>query len=147
MLHDPVFNKSDKDLATILSSLGSCPKRIKCGVYDCCGFNFENNIQRGFYSTSLETLPENIPNYGVGDSIEQVLSLYESKLESFDRLYAIGFTRVDKANQPPNGGWRWHKWGEYVGTKNPQYEYLYHEPDIDTVYTFSIVELFSGFYL
>ena len=21
-------------------------------------------------------------------------------------------------------GWRWHKWGPYIGTLNPQYEYL-----------------------
>ena len=31
------------------------------------------------------------------------------------------------------GGWRWHKWGEYIGKHNPQYEYLNHETEIDYV--------------
>ena len=31
------------------------------------------------------------------------------------------------------GGWRWHKWGEYIGKHNPQYEYLDHESGIDYV--------------
>jgi hypothetical protein len=31
------------------------------------------------------------------------------------------------------GGWRWHKWGEYIGKHNPQYEYLDHETGIDYV--------------
>lgn len=31
------------------------------------------------------------------------------------------------------GGWRWHKWGEYIGKHNPQYEYLDHEIGIDYV--------------
>ena len=31
------------------------------------------------------------------------------------------------------GGWRWHKWGEYIGKHIPQYEYLDHEYGIDYV--------------
>lgn len=31
------------------------------------------------------------------------------------------------------GGWRWHKWGEYIGKHTPQYEYLDHEYGIDYV--------------
>ena len=31
------------------------------------------------------------------------------------------------------GSWRWHKWGEYIGKHNPQYEYLDHENGIDYV--------------
>lgn len=31
------------------------------------------------------------------------------------------------------GGWRWHKWGEYIGKHTPQYEYLDHESGIDYV--------------
>lgn len=31
------------------------------------------------------------------------------------------------------GGWRWHKWGEYIGKHTPQYEYLDHETGIDYV--------------
>jgi hypothetical protein len=31
--------------------------------------------------------------------------------------------------------------GEYLGTQNPQCEYLYDEPDIEEVYIFEIVEV------
>lgn len=31
------------------------------------------------------------------------------------------------------GGWRWHKWGEYIGKHTPQYEYLDHETGVDYV--------------
>jgi hypothetical protein len=35
--------------------------------------------------------------------------------------------------------WRWHKWGEYIGTKNPQHEYLYDEDEsIQEVFCYHI---------
>jgi hypothetical protein len=47
---------------------------------------------------------------------------------------------VIKANQSHEGGWRWHKWGEYIGKYEPQYEYLYDEPEIEKVYVYHIYE-------
>ncbi len=141
MLQDPIFETRDRELAYILASLGSAPKRVRCGVYDGCGYNFSNNLRRGSFEDFSNNLPDDVPGYGVGDSIDQVLALYAEKLENAPGAYAIGFTRVDRADQPPRDGWRWHKWGEYVGTKKPQCEYLADEPDIEFVYTFTIVEL------
>ena len=37
--------------------------------------------------------------------------------------------------------WRWHKWGPYIGTKEPKCEYLYDEPEIDKVVIFELYEI------
>ena len=36
------------------------------------------------------------------------------------------------------GGWRWHKWGEYIGKHTPRYEYLDHETGIDFVFVWEL---------
>jgi hypothetical protein len=58
-----------------------------------------------------------------------------------DRRFTLAFTRVRKRDQPDEGGWRWHKWGEYIGEKSPQYEYLYDEGnEIEEVYCYHVYE-------
>jgi len=48
---------------------------------------------------------------------------------------------IRKDLEPTDGGWRWHKWGEYIGTQNPQMEYIHDEPEIEKVYVYHIYEL------
>ena len=79
--------------------------------------------------------------YGVCDSPEQLMELYGEYLRSSPRRFCVSFTEVIKAQQSPSGGWRWHKWGPYVGKQEPQYEYLYDEKDIDKVCAYHIYEL------
>lgn len=54
------------------------------------------------------------------------------------RLLGVFFTPMVRAEQSPEGGWRWHKWGEYIGDHTPTAEYLYDEPEIERVYVVSI---------
>jgi hypothetical protein len=54
--------------------------------------------------------------------------------------FVISFTRVLKSNQPSAGGWRWHKWGPYMGTQNSQREYLHDEPSISEIFCYHIME-------
>lgn len=63
--------------------------------------------------------------YGVADSIEQIKEYFKDEIESA-RPYIISVAAVyqDKENAGKGGGWRWHKWGEYIGKLNPQCEYL-----------------------
>lgn len=49
-------------------------------------------------------------------------------------------TSIYKNQQPPVGGWRWHKWGSYIGTYESKHEYLYDE-DIDMIYVYHIYEI------
>lgn len=47
-------------------------------------------------------------------------------LKNSDKKFAIFFTKIeqDLENKGKGGGWRWHKWGTYIGNHNIQYEYL-----------------------
>jgi hypothetical protein len=48
-------------------------------------------------------------------------------------------TEVRKDDQPKQGGWRWHKWGPYIGTHEKQFEYLADEEGIERVFCYHIV--------
>ena len=89
--------------------------------------------------TDLHKTEKLINEYGVVDSPEQLRALYD--FEADPRQLAISFVLLEKKNMAPEGGWRWHKWGPYLGTQNPQCEYLYDEPDIYEVYVYHIYEL------
>ncbi len=86
-----------------------------------------------------------LAKYGVCDNPTQVMEWPEmaAALANPDRLYAVVFTILRSQDQHPTGGWRWHKWGEYVGVQNPQCEYLYDEPEIDTVYIYHVHDVTS----
>lgn len=62
----------------------------------------------------------------VADSIDQWKGRYAEKVEALDQSVCAFFTHVAKEpeNRGRGGGWRWHKWGEYVGEGDPRREYL-----------------------
>lgn len=78
--------------------------------------------------------------YGVCDSYEQVLERCPELVESQERQFVITVTAVCKKDQPAEGGWRWHKWGEYIGVHCPTCEYLHDEPVVEQVYVYHIYE-------
>lgn len=80
-------------------------------------------------------------DYGVADNYEQILEYYSSKVNDPKHNYVILLSEVRKDKQPSEHGWRWHKWGKYIGTQNPQYEYLYDEENIEKVYCYLICEV------
>lgn len=83
---------------------------------------------------------ENAPSeYGVCDDYEQILFRWPS-IETDPRHFQIWLSEVRREHQSPSGGWRWHKWGPYVGTYDIKNEYLYDE-DIEVVYPFHIIEV------
>lgn len=84
--------------------------------------------------------PDFPSDYGVCDTPEQVLERWPS-LETDPRRFIILFGEIRKDEQPEHGGWRWHKWGEYIGTKDPQCEYLADEDDIDSVLIFKVIQM------
>lgn len=79
-------------------------------------------------------------SYGVCDSYEQVLAHYPELEGDPTRLFVVVMVEVRREDQAEEGGWRWHKWGEYIGTHDIQEEYLYNEVGIDRVFTYSIYE-------
>ena len=83
------------------------------------------------------TLPH---DYGVCDEWQQITTRWP-RIISDPRQLIIALTPIVRSEEPAHGGWRWHKWGEYIGTHHPQHEYLYDEVGIDQVYVFHIYEV------
>ena len=77
--------------------------------------------------------------YGVCDSVEQLLAHFP-ELEAPGSEFVVTLTELHKADQPSSGGWRWHKWGPYIGTHEIQCEYLYNEVGIESVLIYHIYE-------
>lgn len=116
-------------------------------VLEPCGVAFERYPFWPFGMT-LEELhrvaveePDRPPDYGVCDTLDQVVARWPV-LAASPRCFLITGTEICKADQPSHGGWRWHKWGDYIGTTTPRHEYLYDEgPDIEAIWVFGILEL------
>lgn len=59
----------------------------------------------------------------VADNLEQIKEYYKEVIEDPDD-FVLTIGRVNQDKNSEGGGWRWHKWGEYIGKYNPQCEYL-----------------------
>lgn len=69
-------------------------------------------------------------SYGTCDTPEQFMGRFREALDKDPRSFVVSFMVVQKVPGSV-GGWRWHKWGPYIGDKEPQHEYLADEgPDI-----------------
>lgn len=107
------------------------------GIYQCnFGFNFSHDEFMEFkdyanvpFAQSYEVFKPDYrkSQYGVADSIDQIKEYFKEEIDDPERKYVISVTPVWQKDQPEWGGWRWHKWGEYIGELNPQCEYLYDE--------------------
>lgn len=84
-------------------------------------------------------------DYGVCDDVDQVVAYYAQQIADSKRAYVIGMMPVRKADQT-EGGWRWHKWGQYIGRHTITQEYLYDEPVVEQVHCFHLVELLNQEY-
>lgn len=62
-------------------------------------------------------------SYYVCDTPQQFVERYGKILESAEGRYITFFAHIERT-PGEEGGWRWHKWGEYLGDLNPQNEYL-----------------------
>jgi len=81
------------------------------------------------------------PDYGVCDSPEQFYRKYGKQLVNDVRQYCVCFCEIRREDQSEWGGWRYHKWGPYIGTQKPQHEYLYDDKHIEKVYTWHIYQV------
>ncbi len=75
-------------------------------------------------------------NFGVCDDENQVIDLYN--LKESEGKFTVVLTPIRKKAQSERDGWRWHKWGEYIGTQTPTTEYLFDEEDIDMIYVYQV---------
>ena len=111
------------------------PRRIQRGLYLCNEWNPEIMLRIND-SYKVNGFPDEAPVYGVCDTPEQVVMRYG--LDELPGKFVVTFVRIRKDEEPQRDGWRWHKWGPYIGTQHPRCEYIADEPDIQEVFTFHI---------
>lgn len=150
MLVSPTINTIDDGLGAVLSIIGGgespTPRIIPgtTGLLLAPHFNVGHYLDRGDWE-DYPDLGEHC-SYGVCDSPEQFLSHEVGGfVAASKRRFCVGFCLIERDHQPQQGGWRWHKWGPYIGAHAPQYEYLAHERDIERVYCYHVYEQTRGF--
>lgn len=140
MLKDVDVRMPSGDIALIIGLIAdrgpTVPKRISRGMYLSGHWNARDCV-----SDTLEEWVDGVefPTSGVCDYPDQVQEKFD--LDGHEKQFFVSFVRIRREDESPSGGWRWHKWGEYIGDKDPQYEYLYDEKDIDEVYTYTVFEV------
>lgn len=96
----------------------------------------EERYARDFPDTEYHWFSE----YGVCDGWEQITARWPHLIAD-PEAYVIAMVEIRREDQSENGGWRWHKWGSYIGTQNPEHEYLYDDKHIEVVYTYHVYRL------
>lgn len=130
------------------------PTRVYRGVYEA-HINFDKEIQDlivdqwpAMNDNSIEWdrwiayTANPAASYGVVDHWSQ-LPLRALDADPRNLLVYLGLHR--RADQSPDGGWRWHKWGPYLGVHSPEtstdFEYLYDATDVVEVWSYCVVEV------
>lgn len=114
-------------------------QHYETGVYRHDGYIF--NFEKFIDDRCLNNVLNKWVASGVCDDYHQIMDRYKEFLNNPEKNYVIGLSTVERARQSEEGGWRWHKLGEYIGTQNPQHEYLYYDKHIDKVFYFHIYEI------
>lgn len=120
------------------------------GVYVAnIGYNFSHNEFVEFkdmanipYDASYRLFAPNYEKiqYGVADSIEQIKEYFSEEVNDTEKTYFIVITPVFQEKEIREG-WRWGKWGEYIGKLDSKCEYLNDEDfgdDFKCVFCFHI---------
>jgi hypothetical protein len=148
MIVHPATQRHPHPLAGILSDVVGTYHPAK--PIDVPGFIMHSNWNPEFVYALKEhdwefyELPSGLSTHGVVDTPQQFIERHAGELMLNERRLCVFFVHIvkDPANRGRGGGWRWHKWGTYIGDGDPQWEYLDDEEGFDDgVYTFSIREV------
>jgi len=122
-------------------------ERISKGFYSCGHWNFEWHLpDEKSWEKCADLTGVKLPDgddlhcYGVCDSPAQLSEMVAAQLDKLADEFVVALVRLRRSEEPPEGGWRWHKWGPYIGTRHPQHEYLAHEPEIEEVWTYHVYQ-------
>lgn len=143
MLVDVDLNYRDaiSDLIAVTNGKSLTPIRHYTGIYESGDWSFELKFRgKQDYTLDYPDLGE-FSCYGVCDSPVGLLERLPERVKASDTKYVINMVKLEKKNQESEGGWRWHKWGPYIGKQSPTTEYLYDEPLIEEVYTYQVYQV------
>ena len=107
-------------------------RRVAKGIFESGGFGASSFLENVLNANSYSLM---INLYGVADNWQQVLKKKKEFVKSKEK-FVMTFSEIKQSDQPEKDGWRWNKWGMYIGDKNPRYEYLYDEKGIESVIIF-----------
>lgn len=80
---------------------------------------------------------------GLADNEDQVVEKFKH-LADREEKFVIEMHPVYRKDEPDTHGFRFHKWGSYIGDREITMEYLYDQTDMDVIYVFQIVPLLDG---
>lgn len=127
----------------------SGPTRVHRGVYEA-HINFDKEIRDLIVNDwprfdDMSTKYDGdqwFSSYGVVDHWSQ---LPLTALDADPRNLLVYLGRHRRADQSSDGGWRWHKWGPYLGVHSPEtstdFEYLHDAADVVEVWSYCVVEV------
>lgn len=134
------FLKNVKDITDFLDP-------IKTGIYhgywsgdlirEYCGLNIEEYNSFLYKDVPNPSFRE---NFGVADNIEQILKHYPELLQSKDKFIVL-ISDVYRKDQPESYGFRYEKFGDYIGTQDIQHEFMYDDKHIDKVIIYWIFKI------
>lgn len=134
------LNPIPHPILAVISS-GRKAARISQGIYQNGHWSFELEFRgRQDFTLDYPNLGE-FSCYGVCDSPEQLMELLPKIVTEGPDKYVISMVNLKKADEPQDGGWRWHKWGPYIGKQEPECEYLAHEPKIEEIWTYHVYKV------
>lgn len=111
---------------------------------DCCGVSdnatqvkkhLEKCIQVYQYGNDF-----NNDLFDQGENLVEYMNSLNEKVKFVLLLTPI----VNEHDSSHYGGWRWHKWGEYIGKHTIQYEYLDHEEGIDFIFVWELIPVIEN---
>lgn len=88
--------------------------------------HLENSVKIYLFGNDLED------DFWLGRALVKMIELYP------DYKLVLLMTPHVNTKDCSWGGWRWHKWGEYIGVHEPQHEYLSYEKGIDYVLSYDL---------
>ncbi len=150
---DPTNDENDIDaekerVAQIRQQVDALPEIeieiIEEGYFICPTFNVDTIVwgHNGDFDMAYPAFKGwDLNSFGVCDTPQQFIDKFGDLLKDDERTFCVGFTHVAK-NPDERGGWRWHKWGPYIGDGEPAYEYLAEEEGFeDGVYVYHILQI------
>lgn len=140
---DRILNVKDYNpiLAILFNNTNANAKQLAQGIYEVGHFGCSPFLPGLVdpYKNEDYCLKDIHNEYGVCDNYQQILD-QEPALQDPNRQFFITLKSVKKSEESSWGGWRWHKWGPYIGTQKPTCEYLYDEPVIEEIFVYHIYE-------
>lgn len=79
--------------------------------------------------------------YGMCDNSDQIMHIVGKVLEQDHRKWVVSVHPIFRGHEPEHDGFRFDKWGPYVGTRKLTHDYLYDCTDIEYMCTWHIYQI------